>query len=127
MTLNLSFLLLALPSIHAWGYCNDRNESCAGWAAAGECEGKDWVKAMCPHSCAACPHTCRDSESMCLGWADAGECTNNVDYMYKHCGASCGVCKTRCYDKDPACGDWARQGECARNDGLLTILSLIHI
>jgi hypothetical protein len=105
----------------AWGYCNDKNESCAGWARAGQCEVGDHIKEMCPHSCASCPHTCRDSEEMCPAWADNGECKKNIDFMYRHCGASCGVCKTRCYDKDPACAEWARSGECSTNTGLLTI------
>ena len=49
-------LLLAAPlAVDAVGYCNDKTPSCAGWAKAGHCEAGDHIKAMCPHSCAACP------------------------------------------------------------------------
>ena len=118
--LRLALLLpLALPAVHAWGFCNDENESCANWAAAGECE-KDHVKKMCPHSCSVCPHICRDADESCAAWADNGQCEKNMDYMLQNCPVACGACKTKCYDKDPQCPSWARSGECKKNSGLLT-------
>ena len=95
MLRQLAFFCL-VARIEGWGYCNDENDSCANWAKGGECS-KAHVKKLCPHSCAACPHTCRDANPSCASWADNGECDNNIDYMFAHCPASCGVCKTKCY------------------------------
>ena len=113
----LLFTLFAALVAHAraWGLCNDNDISCAGWANAGQCEGNDHIKELCPHSCAVCDHRCRDLEEGCAAWADGGECKSNVDYMLRHCPSSCGACKPLCYDKDPLCAAWARAGECAKN------------
>ena len=41
-----AFLLAAtVPLAAAWGYCNDKDISCAAWANAGECEGKNTTDA----------------------------------------------------------------------------------
>jgi len=133
-------LLAALPSAAGWGYCNDRDESCANWAKAGLCNPPeagiltrasttkeaqakaDVVKKLCPHSCSLCQHTCRDIDPSCPQWADNGQCETNIDFMFGHCSASCGVCKTKCYDKSDACMDWARAGECSKNPSALLTL-----
>lgn len=55
----LLFLFLALlqPAlVAAWGYCNDKDISCANWANGGQCVGEnaDHLKQTCPHSCSMC-------------------------------------------------------------------------
>ena len=107
------FLIVACTACAwAWGYCNDADLSCAGWAKDGECS-KAHVKKLCPHSCSVCDHNCRDSDEQCPQWGDGGECETAVEFMYKSCPATCGVCKTRCWDKEADCPAWAREGLCA--------------
>ena len=43
-----------IARVAAWGYCNDKDVSCANWAKAGECDTGDHVKNLCPHSCGLC-------------------------------------------------------------------------
>ena len=123
---NLTVLvaIASLPIVSPWGYCNDRDPSCANWAKDGQCDDQirgEVVIQKCPHSCSICPHTCRDEEEACVAWADNGQCKENIRYMLKHCSASCGACKTRCYDKEAACSSWAREGQCDANQDLLAV------
>ena len=114
-------LALQCATVHAWGFCNDYDLSCAMWANDKECEGSNAavVKGQCPHSCSVCTHICRDVEAGCPNWAANGkQCMENPDYMNKNCPISCGICKPKCYDKDELCGVWARSGECTKNPSI---------
>ena len=107
--------------VESWGYCNDKDVSCAKWANNGECKGEnaELVKKLCPLSCKTCSLLCRDEEEECEGWAKGGQCEINRDFMSKTCPTSCGTCKPVCYDKDEMCGQWARSGECKKNPSMI--------
>lgn len=113
--------LLRCRLVDSWGYCNDKDVSCAKWANNGECKGEnaELVKKLCPLSCKTCSLLCRDEEEECEGWAKGGQCEINRDFMSKTCPTSCGTCKPVCYDKDEMCGQWARSGECKKNPSMI--------
>ena len=113
-------LIAMVARVAAWGYCNDKDVSCANWAKAGSCETTPHIKKSCPHSCGVCDHLCKDLDESCVGWAAAGHCEDNVDFMFKNCPVACGVCMVKCLDANAACGAWARDGECKKNPSLLS-------
>jgi hypothetical protein len=86
--------------------CLDLNETCEGWANAGQCDANpDYMQLHCRKSCQLCsndgagaadgelPCVNTASERDCEYWSTMGECTSNPDYMREACARRCGVCK----------------------------------
>ena len=93
--------------------CRDKNDRCADWASAGECEkNAAYMEGRCPRSCNLCqppdaepnePNETASAQSVatdqalrladeskqCPTWAASGECTRNQVYMAKSCARSC--------------------------------------
>ena len=92
--LSITIFLIALFSAAeaTLGFCNDKDTSCAAWAAAGECEGDngEHVKTLCPHTCGVCSIMCSDRDVSCASWAKEGECEKSPAFMHKECPTSCG-------------------------------------
>ena len=95
-----------------YGYCNDKDLSCAAWGKAGECTGtnSEVVKQKCPHTCGVCTHICSDLKKDCDGWRRAGECKNSPDFMLAQCPTSCGLCSPQCADIHTNCNSWKSSG-----------------
>ncbi|KAK8384441.1 hypothetical protein O3P69_009324 [Scylla paramamosain] len=82
------------------GSCEDLNQHCQAWAAAGECDANPaWMHKSCRKACVKCASgsaggamPCRDSHKYCRPWATRGECTSNPGYMLSICPDSCGRC-----------------------------------
>jgi hypothetical protein len=75
--------------------CKDTNDSCAGWAKAGECTANPkWMNPNCPSSC--CP-ICGTKKAL-----KAGECPETGDY---------GACLANSANKDHTCQKWASAGK----------------
>lgn len=86
-------------------------------AKNGECTGDnaDHLATLCPHSCATCTITCKDTEDACGSWAKEGHCKSNSAYMLKACPTSCGLCSPVCQDVDNDCPGWTASGACGDN------------
>merc|ERR1719240_1826772 len=112
----LRTLLLASASVALAGKCNDKSDSCAAWARAGECATNEGLAAICPLSCGTCTLDCIEKDESCVAWAQAGECENNPIHMLKECPIACGICSaTECTDKKFQCDSWARANACNDN------------
>lgn len=75
--------------------CKDSNDSCAGWAKAGECTANPkWMEPNCATSC--CP-ICGTKKAL-----QAGECPEKGDY---------GACLVNSANKDHTCQKWASTGK----------------
>lgn len=81
--------------------CSDLSDSCAVWAASGECTNENSYTVMktCPASCRVCTRGCSDQTSACRGWAIDGQCKDNHEFMFRECPLSCGLCVVTCLDK----------------------------
>jgi hypothetical protein len=87
--------------------CMDRTVECSGWAQAGYCSSKRFMKRHCTFTCRACGDVnvtappapsfldgqavCRDDNTYCKEWAQRGGCDSNSKYMYESCKKRCGV------------------------------------
>ena len=88
--------------------CRDKNDRCADWASAGECEkNAAYMEGRCPRSCNLCQPDAEpketasalsaaaqalplaDASKQCPTWAASGECSRNQVYMAKSCARSC--------------------------------------
>ena len=107
-----SFLLLVCATTaSAWGFCNDKNMSCASWADDGHCLSNEaFMSTTCPYSCGVCTHRCRDINASCADWAATGQCTQNPRYMNANCPTSCGLCMAR-FDRSDS-REWSRLERC---------------
>ena len=121
--------------------CRDAHDSCADWAADGECEANaQFMADNCRQSCTTCDESvtrnrtsderrhrrrtgsCYDEADECGVLAQRGACHNGSDTPLR-CPWSCDVCRFRklaeeaygCADTNENCADWARHGECERN------------
>lgn len=107
--------------------CVDKNDNCAIWTNAGECDANQgYMKANCAKSCNKCksrPYVshaerakCTDQKHECKRWAQEEECTKNPTFMEEQCPQSCFACQSlSCWDAHPECADWARSGQCQNN------------
>jgi len=76
--------------------CKDSNDSCAGWAKAGECTANPkWMEPNCASSC--CPICGSTKKAL-----KAGECPEQGDY---------GACLVNSANKDHTCQKWASSGK----------------
>lgn len=121
--LRSTLFLAGLSAAAAFGYCNDRDASCAAWGRNGECEGdnKDHVKAICPHTCGTCNFVCGDLEEACAAWAKEGECETSPAYMHKNCPTACGFCSPKCADLHEDCNHWKKEGQCEENRDFMNL------
>ncbi len=136
--------LLLLGSVEPFGAlldgapCVDTNDSCAPWAADGEClSNAEYMRTACPESCNLCtaggdmpkrPKTSRAScadedEKSCSARAGLGHCHSNKTRMLLHCPRACQFCHYwkdyaddfDCVDRESMCATWAKAGECEKN------------
>ena len=145
-------LLIAISRVDAFGRlfrrkpiaasCRDAHETCAEWAASGECEANPgFMLQSCLHSCTTCADdviprnrtlaekrarvmdgACDDEAEDCEERAAAGACHNGSDAPLRcaHTCRACGFSKVvkeafECEDTNTNCADWAASGECTRN------------
>merc|ERR1711872_532973 len=72
--------------------CKDKDNSCAAWAARGECQKNSrYMIPNCPKSCELCSN-CGNKNARCEEWANRGECSNNPWYMFQNCNKACKLC-----------------------------------
>jgi len=102
-------LLLSLSTAQSAKECQDQDQQCSAWAAAGECvDNPVFMMEKCPRSCCGmewpcvkgiAPSTkgdlrCKDSDNQCANWASQGECVENPLFMVQTCPqACCGHCR----------------------------------
>ncbi len=119
--------------------CVDEHQSCASWAASGECDANAvYMHGQCKRSCGKCAGApavprrsggCADDPDYgCAERASAGECDTNKGQMLARCRVSCKVCMWarlldeafECADTNPACARWASSGECTANPNYMS-------
>jgi len=73
--------------------CEDNNQYCSSWAAAGECSrNPGYMHVHCQRSCSICGSGCMDSNQYCNAWARGGYCQTNAGWMLLNCKKSCRAC-----------------------------------
>ncbi|GFR68437.1 metalloendopeptidase [Elysia marginata] len=80
--------------------CENLNEYCEDWAAAGFCGDHQYLQVYCKKACNLCEVVtkattapCLDEKEHCGYWKDQGYCTGAYEsFMKTHCKKSCDYC-----------------------------------